>query len=482
MRLRTLPALLLAAAAAAAPVRAQVSTEERLCLADYLRVRNDPAEAIPALRKCATQFPDSYQIQRTFGMKLLEEARAGATLDEKLGGEAATALQRAGTLEPERFAADWLQLGNLLRDLGRGAEALEAYGKAEAYLTPSELQDLQDQLWVIYREAGATDKALEVWSRIWHRHEDDFADQLAAGRLLAQAGKLSDAKDRLHRATELDPTNPDARHDYVAVLVQLAESGTASDKKALIDAYLPALESADDELLGKLLVLALDTFSTDAAQTIGGEMLRRDPNAALPNLVQAESLQSAGSSDAALAAARAALAGTLTESQAARAHALVGRILADQAYRAYNSAGDRTSKALVDSTTARYREALSSLRKAEAGGVDVSRDVESVQKAIGALGGAEAQYREQQVAAAREDCQRLGPQAKLAYDRDKPMTRTSAAALTLAVSAGGDATGGTVASGAQVALRDSAWVGGTCWVEVKAPDGTSGWAKQSQLK
>jgi tetratricopeptide (TPR) repeat protein len=300
--------------------------------------------------------------------------------------------------------------------------------------------------------------------------------------MLREVGRLPEAKDRLRRATELRRDDASARKAYVDVLLRLAETGTAADQKELVAVFLPQLASTDEELLGRLLVMALDTFSAEAAQSLADEILKRDPDAALPSLVKAEALLSAGNADAALAAARKALSGSLAASQAARAHALVGRVVAEQAYKAYTSAGDRTSKTLVDATSARYREALASLRRAAEAGLDVARDVENVERALEALGGAQAEYRDRQVEAARAECVQLGPQARLAYDRDRPLATTAAADVTLAVSAGREPQGGRIPSGATVSLRDASWVGGACWVEVRAQDGTSGWAKQSSFR
>lgn len=457
---------------------AQVSAEERLCLSDYLRARQDVERGLEVLRGCAERFPDSYQIQRTLGLRLAEVAdeRDG---DATLSADAAAHLGRAAAIDSDRFSDDWVLLAGLEARLGRTEAALQAYERAAGFVTPTQRTEVEDTLWRLYRDAGRDDDALSLWADIWHRHSDDFDSQLAAGRLLRDADRVAEAKDCFARAVELRPDDAAARQEHLNVLMQVAADGTSADKKALLDALLPTIAEVDDAMLATLLRLAGEVLRPDAAERISDEMLRRDPDSALPNLVRAERLEAAGSTDDALSAARQALASDLPDGQAARAHAVIGRIEADRAYAAYTRAGDSTSKELVDQTAARYRRALRHLREAAAGGEDVDAEIQSAERALAALGGASADYRERRAQAEREACERLGPQARLAYDRDRAMTRTVRSAVSLSPAAGDAAGPGRLAAGVTVALRDAAVVGSSCWYHVKAADGTSGWARAS---
>jgi Tfp pilus assembly protein PilF len=488
MTLRTLPVTLVACSVLAAPLPAappaappSALSDEKTCLMEYVTNRADMEKALGILRTCAERLPDSYAIRRTLGRKLLD--LAGDPTANPEGARAALAhLEKAAALDPAQFADDWASLARLQELLGMEAQSLASYEQALPYLQPDQKGQVTDALWKLYRARGDEAKAIAVWRSAWYRWHDDVPSQRDAGRMLLRAGDVEGARAAYERALEIEPDDAATKDAHARLLDATARSGGSAEKNALLQAWLPKLEEADVERLEGLLEVAREALRADAARAIAEEIMARQVESHRACLVLAELRSDAGNHSQARTLAEKALRGsTLSPVERASAQAVLGKAIASEAYQAYSRSGSATSEATVKSVLALYRVALEALEEARAGGLAVDAEIASIEASIAALGGLGQDIAVERRRVAEVSCRELAGRARYQYDIDKPMRRTTTASVRLSRTTGGDQQGGALGSGTAVKLLATDWVGGECWAQVKADDGTAGWVPYSKL-
>lgn len=453
-----------------------VAADERSCLMSYVRLRATPDAALEALRECGRQHPESFAIQRTLGRRLAERAETDPSVRE----EAIRHFELAAAADPAQLADDWRLLARLLQDAGRATDAGEAYREATAFVTVPERLAILDMLWELHRELGDDEAALATWREIWHRHEDDFESQLAAARLLEEAGEKEEAKSRYTRALQLRPDHAGAQRAHEALLVATASGGGSAEKRALLESWLPRLRDADEAMLETLLEAARATYWSDAAERVARRLVEVDPSHARAHLVLAE--QRAGEAgQVARRHAERALAGALDAGERAAAHEIAGRTLLADAHARYAAAGSSANRHLVESTAGDLRRAMRHLEQAMDAGRSVEDALANIERSLATLGDLSGDITAARREAARDRCSALASEARFRYEKDDPLSRTSVRTVRLSRSAGATASLGTLEAGVSVDVSDAAWADGSCWLEARASDGTQGWAKASAL-
>lgn len=224
-----------------APLAADAWQLLAMCLAGSSR----PQQAEAAFERALRLAPGNPLVSRNFGVFL---ARHGKALRGENQPEAAEpVLRRALALSPEQ-AATWVDLGVVLRLLGRIEEALAAFRHAERLLQQRGIHepDLQDAINGTLADAGRTGEALagarqlvatypahvpahETLSNLLWENGADLAPtedplhpfraaadaqpenralQLAFARMLVAAKRAEEAVERLNPLRQREPCNP----------------------------------------------------------------------------------------------------------------------------------------------------------------------------------------------------------------------------------------------------------------------------------
>ncbi|MEM7246067.1 MAG: hypothetical protein AAF533_12040 [Acidobacteriota bacterium] len=479
-RLAPLAVLLGLMLATALPAAA--NSDLKFCLMDYKRLNSegDKDGALDALRGCAKDHEGTYMVHKLLGTKLAELAEGGR---DELRPEAITQWSKASELSSEKFGALHLRLGNLHLASGQEAEGLAALTKALDYVGFSEKRDVENQLWELYRKFNDDENALKLWKEIGHRYDDDHGSQVAAARLLEASGDSAGAKKAWGKAAELDPNDREAKSAYERLLTSGAAGGGSTEKAAFLNAWMGKLHEADMTQLVNLLDLSEQLMRSNESLRLANEISRRDPGNGRARMFLARVAMDEGNTDTAESYARSALNGQLDSQSRGEAHALLGSIIEKRTYSRYSRAPSKTGSDVINRAVRGYDEALSHFRQAQSAGLDMSRQIRNVRDAKNLLGGQQADLGAAQREADRAACSRLAKDARFAYDQGKALTRTSRGSVQLAYDAGGSGQGGlTVSGGTTVEIKNASYSGGTCWLQVRAPDGTQGWARESKFR
>ena len=248
--------------------------------------------------------------------------RAVATLDAKAGGEA-------------RHAALFNNLGNALRDAGRGGEAVATYRRGIALdpRLPELHANLANELYVqkefagaaesfeqalafapdnqnfalslanVHAAAGRHDEAiarLQALLRVAPNHVDAMG---ALGRALASAGRLDEAIVSFRAAVAADPASCPARLNLAAALVLAKQMETAVEILSAL-----AVERPDDPAVQWDLAVALHGLNRpEPALAALARLIALRPNDASALLLMAMIHHAAGNLNEALAKCTAAL-------------------------------------------------------------------------------------------------------------------------------------------------------------------------------
>lgn len=158
--------------------------------------------------------------------------------------EALTASQKAIELDPGNFIGYWI-LGRIYHRTDRTTEAVEMFKKV-VELRP-DFYSVYNDLLMVYRRLGEKEKyaetlhiALEVYPRYLSQHPDDARGHMHLAALLAQVGKIENAKIEGNRALELSPGDPLIVYNAACFYAQMGEKGLALEalKNAVAAGYV----------------------------------------------------------------------------------------------------------------------------------------------------------------------------------------------------------------------------------------------------
>lgn len=164
----------------------------------------------------------------------LSEAYAALALayyNKKSLEEAYAAGQKAIELDPNNFAGYWI-LGRIFHSTDRDPEAIELFKKVIA-MNPDFYSAYAD-LRMCYERLGDTERldetlkqSLEAFARYLSQHPDDARARIFHAQLLAQLGKVEEAKAQGKMALELSPNDTLMLYNGACLYARLGESKLA---------------------------------------------------------------------------------------------------------------------------------------------------------------------------------------------------------------------------------------------------------------
>jgi len=201
-----------------------------LCLAYCGR----QAHAAAAFERALGLLPGDTMVSRNYGISL---ARHGKALREQGQLEAAAAtLNKALALAPEQ-ASGWVDLGVVLRLLGRIDDALDAFRRAEGMLCQSSgiPPELQDAINGVLADGGRTAEALEGARKLVARHPDHAPAYETLSNLLWENGaQLAPGEDPLGAFRAAAHTRPGNRALQLGLARMLLATRRAHEALALL--------------------------------------------------------------------------------------------------------------------------------------------------------------------------------------------------------------------------------------------------------
>ena len=195
------------------------------------------AQAIPLWGEAVRQNPNDVDVLVHLGHAL---AAAGATAE---AGEVAA---RAAQLAP-KTAAPWFLVGQLQREAGRFAEALEAFSLARDVADDASLVDINVARAEVFVASGHVAEAEAALVGVVADRVDVC---LVRAFVAAAAGDVDGARAFLLRAGALDPLHPEP---FKRLAMLMAEA----DRTAALELARHALELAPGDAETKALVAAL---------------------------------------------------------------------------------------------------------------------------------------------------------------------------------------------------------------------------------
>ena len=222
-------------------------------------------EAIGALRQAVAVWPTP-QAWMSLGTALLEVLRKGDPIDE-----AVDAFTRASAGRPGYAEAD-LQLGRLLLDAGRPAEAAAACRRALAAKPdwPRALISLGNALFA----TADLDGALDQYRRAMAVAPEHPTAVLNVGNVLAARGHYAEAIDAFRRSLALRPGERRAQNNLATALYL---AGQLDDAEA-IDRQVLAAGGADAGLLMNFAGLLKDKGQLDESIDYARQAMAADPD------------------------------------------------------------------------------------------------------------------------------------------------------------------------------------------------------------
>jgi Tfp pilus assembly protein PilF len=164
------------------------------------------------------------------------------------------------------FAEAWNNLGNLLRDSGRGDEAEQAFRQA-LRLRP-DYADAHNNLGVLLAARGATDDAIAQYRHALRLQPGLVAAQNNLGLALSRAGDSDGALDCFRRALAANPEALDARHHLARELFMRSEAAAA------VHVLTPALDRNGSAETRSIFVHCLRGLSDDELEGVRDYVLR----------------------------------------------------------------------------------------------------------------------------------------------------------------------------------------------------------------
>ena len=181
--------------------RALVETHPQLaaawrCLAQIVRQRGQPDEALELYRRAATIAPGDVWLQ----IETVNLLREMGRLDE------AQTMCGAVTEAHPGHPAGWRCLAQIHRQRGAKAQALDAFRKAVA-LDATNLPD-QCEIANLLRDLGRLDEAEAYCRRLLEAHPSLVAAWRCLAQIAKQRGEWGEALERFEKARALDPSDP----------------------------------------------------------------------------------------------------------------------------------------------------------------------------------------------------------------------------------------------------------------------------------
>nr|WP_255691808.1 putative 2OG-Fe(II) oxygenase [Luteimonas sp. XNQY3] len=201
-----------------------------MCLADSGR----PVQSDAAFEHAMVLLPGNAMVSRNYGMCL---ARRGKTLREQGQFEAAEpVLRKALELSSEQTSA-WVDLGAVLRFLGRIDEALAAFERAEKMLVQrgASTIEVQDAINGVLADAGRPAEALACARRLVARHPDHVPAHETLSNLLWEHGpEHAPSEDPLGMFRTAARAQPGNRALQLALVRMLLAAKHAEEALALL--------------------------------------------------------------------------------------------------------------------------------------------------------------------------------------------------------------------------------------------------------
>lgn len=201
-----------------------------MCLAD--NGRQDQADA--AFERALALVPGNAMVSRNYGVSL---ARHGKALRAQGQLEAAEpVLRKALAMSPEQPSA-WVDLGAVLRLLGRVDEALAAFRRAEGMLQQRGVDqpELQDAINGVLADAGRPADALAGARKLVAVHPEHAPAHETLGNLLWENGaELAPGEDPLDEFRAAAQAQPDNRALQLAFARMLMAARRAEEALALL--------------------------------------------------------------------------------------------------------------------------------------------------------------------------------------------------------------------------------------------------------
>ncbi len=212
--------------------RDQIAAWNRFEHALSLLTARPAADALPALRALAAQFPDARVFQSTYAQALKDAGRAG---------EASRIYRRLVTRWPGD-ATLFHDLAVAAREAGDAREAIRAEQAAIA-LDPED-PNAQNGLGLLHAEAGRVKEAAAAFERAATLDPNNASFWANMGNARRAQGDLAGAERSYTRALEIDARHPDAANGMGVVRVQQRRSPEAVRFFELAAAADPALYEA----------------------------------------------------------------------------------------------------------------------------------------------------------------------------------------------------------------------------------------------
>lgn len=201
-----------------------------MCLAD--NGRQEQANA--AFERALALLPGNAMVSRNYGVSL---ARHGKGLRAQEQWEAAEpVLRKALALSPGQASA-WVDLGEVLRSLGRIDAALAAFRQAEGILHQrgTSQSRLQDAINGVLADAGRTAEALAGARRLVALHPEHASAHETLGNLLWEHGaELAADEDPFGEFRTAAQAQPDNRDLQFALARMLVAAGRADEALAVL--------------------------------------------------------------------------------------------------------------------------------------------------------------------------------------------------------------------------------------------------------
>lgn len=207
-----------------------------MCLASNGRY----PESETAFERALALMPTSEAVIRNYAASL---ARHGKVLrDQAQFGTAEPILRKAVALSPE-LASAWVDLGVVLRFLGRAGDALVAFEKAEALLAGNQtgLLELQDAINGVLAEAGRPKEALARARALVSRHPAYVPGQETLSRLLLEFAPEEDSIESFRGAARAHP------HDRALQLSLARTLVAAGDAEEALTVLHPLRKDEPDD-------------------------------------------------------------------------------------------------------------------------------------------------------------------------------------------------------------------------------------------
>lgn len=191
-------------------------------------------QANAAFERALALLPGNAMVLRNYGISLAQHGKALRTQDQLELAE--PVLRKALALAPEQAAA-WVDLGAVLRLLGRIDEALGAYREAEKLLCQRGIPapELQDAINGVLADAGRQQEALEGARKLVALHPNHAPAHETLGNLLWENGAaLAPGEDPLGGFRAAARAQPDNRALQLAFARMLVATRHAEEALALL--------------------------------------------------------------------------------------------------------------------------------------------------------------------------------------------------------------------------------------------------------